>query len=267
MVSPGQVLVAQQHGTTGESPLLAGTIATPAPESFTDELWVLLPEFSDERPFGPCQWGAIHGAGLPAAGAKCVLAFDDEETPVVIWWAPTEGSSIVSTLPASPYDGQIVYYQTTAMAEGGVVWTLRYRAASSSAHKWEFVGGASWMAGPAGEMEWGVEETIKLGGSPVLTAPVAGVYYVGGDLRNAQLLSKSGLIEIDAWVAVNGVIGNAWLGKCIFNTAWEGSPLTGRVQLELKAADKLEVYVKKSASSLAAFASFATIEMRPVRLG
>lgn len=49
--------------------------------------------------------------------------------------------ALVSTLPASPYDGQEVFYLADAAA--GVVWHLCYRAASPSAYKWEFVGGAS----------------------------------------------------------------------------------------------------------------------------
>lgn len=49
--------------------------------------------------------------------------------------------SLVSVLPSSPYDGQEVYFQTTAMATAGIVWHLRYRAAASGSYKWEFLGG------------------------------------------------------------------------------------------------------------------------------
>jgi hypothetical protein len=45
-----------------------------------------------------------------------------------------------SSLPASPVDGQVIDY--LADATNGVVWRLRYRAASSSSYKWEFIGGA-----------------------------------------------------------------------------------------------------------------------------
>lgn len=44
-----------------------------------------------------------------------------------------------TALPASPVDGQEYYYVVDAT--NGVVWHLKYRAASASAHKWEFVGG------------------------------------------------------------------------------------------------------------------------------
>lgn len=45
-----------------------------------------------------------------------------------------------TTLPASPKDEQVIDY--LANATTGVIWRLRYRAASSSAHKWEYVGGS-----------------------------------------------------------------------------------------------------------------------------
>src|SRR4051812_22380129 len=46
----------------------------------------------------------------------------------------------VTSLPVSPVDGQEVYY--VADATNGVLWHLRYNAASASAYKWEFVGGS-----------------------------------------------------------------------------------------------------------------------------
>jgi hypothetical protein len=84
----------------------------------------------------------------------------DQNRPIVIAFVSDEkGSSkqpqggftnpsepkteLVSVLPGSPVDGQQVYFQNTTMATAGVVWHLRYRSASSSAHKWEFVGGSS----------------------------------------------------------------------------------------------------------------------------
>ncbi len=42
--------------------------------------------------------------------------------------------------PLNPVDGQEVYY--IADATNGVVWRFRYRAASGSSYKWEFVGGS-----------------------------------------------------------------------------------------------------------------------------
>jgi hypothetical protein len=49
--------------------------------------------------------------------------------------------TVVSALPGAPYDGQEIYYVVSAGAFATVVWHLRYRAASASAYKWEYVGG------------------------------------------------------------------------------------------------------------------------------
>jgi len=47
---------------------------------------------------------------------------------------------LVTTLPPTPIDGQEIRF--LADATNGVVWNLRYRAASSSAYKWELIGGS-----------------------------------------------------------------------------------------------------------------------------
>lgn len=53
-----------------------------------------------------------------------------------------ENRALVSSLPVSPFDGQICYYQNAAMAAKGIVWAFRYDAGSASAYKWSFIGGA-----------------------------------------------------------------------------------------------------------------------------
>ena len=50
------------------------------------------------------------------------------------------GAPAAIALPGSPVDGQETYI--VADANNGVMWHFRYRAASPSALKWEFVGGA-----------------------------------------------------------------------------------------------------------------------------
>jgi hypothetical protein len=57
---------------------------------------------------------------------------------------PGLAGGLVTALPASPIDGQEIYF--VANAATGVVWHLRYRAASASAYKWEYVGGESLLS-------------------------------------------------------------------------------------------------------------------------
>ena len=85
---------------------------------------------------------------------------------------------LVSALPSAPVDGQEVYY--VADATNGVVWHLRYRAASPSAYKWEFAGG------PPLHAEVETEQGLSSPGSwldlatvgPDVTLPRAGDYMV-----------------------------------------------------------------------------------------
>lgn len=90
---------------------------------------------------------------------------------------PPQGavSQLVSALPSSPYDGQECYYLADASA--GIVWHLRYRAASSSIYKWEVFGGSS-LAGYIAAQEptsSGVYVDLATVG-PSVTAPLAGDY-------------------------------------------------------------------------------------------
>lgn len=78
-----------------QSPLVRGYVSTnrPAPGDFpkvgdtTNLLWVIVPGYTLQRPLGPCQWGAIHGATLPSQGAEVLVGFDEGNIPTVLWWA------------------------------------------------------------------------------------------------------------------------------------------------------------------------------------
>jgi hypothetical protein len=131
----------------------------PAPAAFDDQLMVILPELSIDRPFGPCEWGALHGATLPVQGAPVTVVFDTNNIPVVVWWGATwsreqptliTSGSIAATI-TTPYDGQFVDY--LADQAKGIIWRFRYRAFQAdgstpnpSAYRWEFQGGGQLSA-------------------------------------------------------------------------------------------------------------------------
>lgn len=81
----------------------------------------------------------------------------------------------VSALPSSPVDGDEFFF--VADVANGVVWRFRYRAASTSAHKWEFVGGADLLSGPVSG-HFGAHNTGNTGsaGPAAITVPLAGDY-------------------------------------------------------------------------------------------
>lgn len=82
------VILRSQGDLTEQRLVVSGYVSTnrPAPTSFGDTLWVILPLYSLERPFGPCEWGAIHGDALPQQGAAVTIIFDEQNIPVVVWW-------------------------------------------------------------------------------------------------------------------------------------------------------------------------------------
>jgi hypothetical protein len=99
------------------------------------------------------------------------------------WLAIASSLPLVSTLPASPYDGQEVFF--LADSNSATVWHLRYRAASPSAtSKWEFLGGNDLYVDPDGEDSFTNTAYGTLAGG-ALTVPLRGDYQVefGARLR------------------------------------------------------------------------------------
>lgn len=107
----------------------------------------------------------------------------------------TSSVTFVTSLPSSPFDGQEIYYQSTAsgtgggatntMADVGAVWHLRYRAGSASSYKWEAVGAARVGEYSVGGRVYATRETTTstthttlatIG--PRVKAPLAGDYQV-----------------------------------------------------------------------------------------
>src|SRR4029077_14378258 len=56
---------------------------------------------------------------------------------------------LVTSLPSSPTDGQLIDFLVDAT--NGVIWRFRYRGASPSALKWEFVGGSPYVSAVAAQ--------------------------------------------------------------------------------------------------------------------
>lgn len=83
----------------------------------------------------------------------------------------------VTALPSAPYDGQEVHY--AADATNGIIWHLRYRSASSSSYKWEYVGGPALSSEvSAGESTTSTTFAALATAGPSVTVPLAGDYVV-----------------------------------------------------------------------------------------
>ena len=92
--------------------------------------------------------GSIGVDGIPGTVPVYEQASQPSDTTTGALWIDTDdvaptwpvGPPLVTSLPTNPVDGQEVYY--LADAANGVMWRLRYRAASASIYKWEVIGGA-----------------------------------------------------------------------------------------------------------------------------
>lgn len=129
------------------------------------------------------------GASRPAAGELGRVYVATDQTPRVVsvdvgtGWIVDGSPPIVTALPLSPIDGQEILY--LADATNGVVWRLKYRAASTSPYKWEFVGGAPLSA--TRDAAETTASTVPVGlNGPNLNLPLAGEYdlSVSGRLQN-----------------------------------------------------------------------------------
>jgi hypothetical protein len=90
MPNPTQLI--RDASPVEERPVLEGYVATTrtAPTSYTEGVWVVLPEFSTTALIGPLQWGQIHGTAKPKQGARVQVGMDLlTNEPRVLWWEGT----------------------------------------------------------------------------------------------------------------------------------------------------------------------------------
>ena len=123
----------------------------------------------------------------------------------------------VSVLPSEPVDGEEINYQNAAMETLGVVWRFRYRAASASSLKWEFVGGPPMYTARLGSMSREVGGIAELTSGPKLIVPLTGNYIISLWLRGQ--LQVEGLTELLGFLAE----GTTKLTQAIYSETWRGS--------------------------------------------
>lgn len=174
----------------------------------------------------------------------------------------------VSALPGSPSDGQVVYYQSAAMAAVSVIWAFRYRAASADAKKWEFIGGAPLYAEVnTTETTASTTYTDVATVGPSITAPLLGVYECeyGAQMSTAAISGNTAFAGLD----VNGA-GAADTYSALISTAAAVSA-TGSVMrksqhtINAGAVAKL-TYRSSSASAGTISAARRWLAIRPLRV-
>lgn len=134
---------------------------------------------------------------------------------------------IVTALPASPVDGQECYY--LADSGNGIVWHLKFRSGSASAHKWEYVGGPPTYAVSTSYSGAISSSTVAvLPNTPQISIPLSGVYdielyidiqsHIAGlnDIRVYFVRSTAGTTPLagGSFVTLVGTYSGASIQKC-----------------------------------------------------
>ena len=170
----------------------------------------------------------------PASTQAGAIWIDTDDVPPA--WASLV--PLVSVLPSNPVDAQEVYY--LADAAQGIVWHLRYRAASPSAYKWELVGGSALaheVAAPQGTPSTSYTDLATVG--PYVTVPLAGEYsiragagcfgsvagiWVTATVKLGAAAAADSERVVDTYIAVAGVAVGGF-GRSIVRAAAAGSQL------------------------------------------
>lgn len=245
-------------------------IVVKAPTSLVDKVSVVIPSFNDGHVYGPTSWVG-RGSLLPRKGARCLVALDEHMNAWILSWEGAgEESDLVSVLPASPYDGQVVAFQNAAMAALGIVWRLRYRAASASAYKWEFDGGSDFyqFTDPAAEVvhteSFGT--SVAVSGAPTFTTPLAGDWKV--DVAAYGVFITDGFIERvvggTATQATSGNVAGVVLGTTAGHVTEGGMTNPGRL-LGVASGAVLGVRSLGSIGKVRLYGT--TLIVRPIRVG
>lgn len=173
---------------------------------------------------------------------------------------------LVTALPTTGTAGQIIYYDT---GTDGVVWAFRYDAASASAYKWQFIGGAPLVnvvsTGGTDETTTSTSYTNLTTAGPTVTVPLAGDYDSHFDI---EAFRNDGGAGTDAYVAFqHGSTNNAADAERISNGS--GQLVPGSAQRRwtgMAASDVIQAKYRVS-SSTGRFRGQRTMSVTPVRVG
>jgi hypothetical protein len=109
--------------------IVVGIIGNPAPTAMGQTVNVL-PQDSPTQPLGPMAFLPAQGATLPAVGDACTVIFDENQTPLCVYFSGVYSvGAAPQTAPASPATGFVIYTDTAdgklkAKAHTGTVTIL-----------------------------------------------------------------------------------------------------------------------------------------------
>jgi hypothetical protein len=179
----------------------------------------------------------------------------------------TPNAPLVTSLPSNAIDGQEVRY--LADNTNGIIWNLRYRAGSSSAHKWEFIGGHPLLAYDSTQYNT-TNTTLTRPGSSQITLPLAGDYSFDGSC--GFVVSGTGAAQyVYSHLTINGTaIGSSktYLMASALSNAGVGqdSAFTRVRQDDLSAGSNIYMMYASGASGLTVYIRFIRYSATPIRV-
>jgi hypothetical protein len=182
-------------------------------------------------------------------------------------WLPL-AVPLVTSLLSSPIDGQEVYF--LADAAKGLVWHLRYRAASGSAYKWEAIGPVPSMAGPAGSSTITTTAAVEMTSGPRVTFPLAGEYEVlfGTWLQDNGTPSPVRTLTGFLWNVVGGGSAGYPAAQFVPTASWSGANVSVRVLVTVTAGSVYGIGINQNVASAQGMnGSNAWLAVTPVRVG
>lgn len=173
----------------------------------------------------------------------------------------------VSSLPASPVDGQECCY--VADATNGVLWHLCYNAASASAYKWEFVGGSPLLA-----ESYALVSTYTTGSPAFTFGPALAALQItlplAGDWIVQHAVNLQVVANVNDWRAAlflsGSQIGTGAMGATS-TTMYGANLVQEQMRPGLTASTVLDVRITTNVASSTCQVYDRSLRAQPVRVG
>lgn len=183
---------------------------------------------------------------------------------------PLASAPLVTSLPSAPIDGQEIRY--VADATNGVIWNLRYRAASSSPYKWEFIGGPPvTTVSPVYPASQSNSSYTNITSGPTFTVPLSGDYIVNhwgnvdiySPVQERILLMCPATATFGASDVYAGKVGADFTTGGIQRTYWRAET----TMTSLTANETITIQQKYAVGALTAVFFYCGLSIIPRRLG
>lgn len=186
------------------------------------------------------------------------------------YWVPLGASgypvqgALVTTLPASPVDGQEVVL-TDSLTAPTYAWTLRYVAGITGPYKWIFVGGADWVSSIPAAQASGTRSTwydlATVG--PSVTVPRAGDYVAFG---SASCIDNTAAVQTGIGIALGAASPTPIAYNYIATANFNSSVALQAVFTGIAAGTELRLRYAVFGTAGSATWQFRVLRVQPLRL-